>query len=223
MKLFYFISIISITCILFFKQIEQTIFDFGHTWTFSKIFPYTLLVIFGVLLAFFTTKSTFIHKISKKWLKIFVIIIVFVLPFTLGFALNPIYEGDFSLNGEKITKNLSPLDFEKDGITVIAIPGCHFCFESIEKLKKIKKRNPKLSINFVVCCDEKKLLTDYLKEVNGAFTVCNSKNPMELAKMSNHIFPSFILVKHKQLVYSWSNDQFGVRAIDFIENISLVD
>lgn len=218
MKLFYFVSIINISCILFFKQIEQIVFNFGCTWTFSKIFPYALLVFFGILLAFITTKSTLIHKISKKWLKIFVIVIAFTLPFTLGFALHPIYEGDFSLNGEEITKNLSPLDFEKDGITVIAIPGCHFCFESIEKLKKIKKRNPKLSINFVVCCDEKKLLTDYIKEVNGAFTICNSKNPMALAKMSNHIFPSFIKVKNKKPIYSWSNDQFGVRAIDFIEH-----
>lgn len=217
MNLFYFASIVSISSILFFKNIETIAFDYGYTWTFAKILPYATLVIAGFILAFSIFKSPFIHKILKKWIRVFIIVFGFVFPFTLGFALNPIYEGDFSLDGEKITKNLSPLDFETDGITVIAIPGCHFCFESIEKLKKIKKRNPKLSIHFVVCSEEKNMLIDYLKEVNGVFTVCNSQNPTELSKMSKHIFPSFIMVKHKRPVYSWSNDQFGVRAIDFIE------
>lgn len=217
MKLFYFISIINFAYILFFKQIEQVIFDLGYSWTFSKTFPYVLLIIFGSLLAIYFRKINFIQQITKKWIKICLTLTIFCLPFSIGFYLHPIYEGDFSLNGEKITKNFSPLDFQKDGITVIAIPGCKFCFESIEKLKKIKRRKPSLSINFIVCCKEKQLLNDYKKEINGAFPVLNSKNPMGLANTAKRFFPSFVRVKNSKPIYLWSNDQFGVRAIDLIE------
>lgn len=217
MKLFYLISIINLLCILFFKQIEQNVFDSGYSWTFSKILPYALLIIFGIVLAFLASKLDSLKKIKQNWLKPPLIFTIFTLPFIIGFALNPIYEGDFSLNGEKISKNLSPLDFQKDGITVIAIPGCKYCFESIEKLKKIKKRNPSISIRFIVCCTEKQLLSEYKKEVNGAFPVLNANNPMALANTAKRFFPSFVRVKNKQPVYVWSNDQFGVRAIDLIE------
>lgn len=217
MKLFYLISIINLLCILFFKQIEQNVFDFGSSWTFSKILPYALLIIFGISLALSIKKNNLIQQIKKTWVRTSLLLFTFPLPFIIGFSFNPIYEGDFSLNGEKISKNLSPLDFQKDGITVIAIPGCKYCFESIEKLKKIKKRRPSISIRFIVCCEEEELLTDYKKEVNGAFPVINSKNPTALANVAKGFFPSFVKVKNKTPIYLWSNDQFGVRAIDLIE------
>lgn len=213
MKLFFLSVTLSLVGIIFFEEINLLCLSFHFSWTFSKILPYLLLVFSGFIL-----ERSLRKKINHQRFKFLFQILLFILPFIIGFSFYPIYEGDFSKNGQPIVKNLSPLDFKTDGITVVAIPGCKYCFESIEKLKILKKRNPKLAIHFIVCCDNEKLIQNYKSEVNGMFKVSTSANPNELAKMAKLFFPSFIQVKNKRPIYCWSNDQFGVRALDNLED-----
>jgi hypothetical protein len=115
-------------------------------------------------------------------------------------------------------KNASPADFKKDGLMVITIPNCPFCFGSIQKLKLIKRRQPALEIDFVVCANNKEYLQKYKKEINGCFPIRIADNADSLVFTANFRFPAFVLVKNKKPNYVWSNDQFGVRAIDEMEN-----
>ena len=110
-------------------------------------------------------------------------------------------------------------DFNENGLSVLSIPGCHFCSESIEKLKKIKKRNPKLSITFIVLSRDLRALTKYKKEINGVFKLKLASNPDNFAVLAQLKFPAFLIIKNKKPIYRWSNDQFGVRAIDLLEAI----
>ena len=155
--------------------------------------------------------------IVRKWVKNSIGTLSFIVPFGLGFSLNPIYEGDFSKQGTSIVKNASPADFKKDGLMVITIPNCPFCFGSIQKLKLIKRRQPALEIDFVVCANNKEYLQKYKKEINGSFPIRIADNADSLVFTANFRFPAFVLVKNKKPNYVWSNDQFGVRAIDEME------
>lgn len=206
------IVILTIISILFFGKIELLLINTGFSWTFSKIFPYVLLILFGIILCSESRKG-----IVRKWVKNSIGTLSFIVPFGLGFSLNPIYEGDFSKQGTSIVKNASPADFKKDGLMVITIPNCPFCFGSIQKLKLIKRRQPALEIDFVVCANNKEYLQKYKKEINGSFPIRIADNADSLVFTANFRFPAFVLVKNKKPNYVWSNDQFGVRAIDEME------
>lgn len=155
---------------------------------------------------------------QSRWLKFSLKIVLLILPFSIGFAFHPIYEGDFALKGQKVLTNHSKSDFKKNGLTVVAIVDCPFCFSSISKLKMIKKRNPNIAIDFVVCTKDKNYITNYIKEAEGVFKIRLAENPDSLALIAGWRFPTFIKVENKKPVYLWSNDQFGVRAIDQLES-----
>jgi hypothetical protein len=206
------LTIFTLLFIAFFKRIELISLNFGLSWTFSKILPYFILFLCGVFIFIQFIKINF-----NKFLKLIIGFIILILPFLIGFVLNPIYEGDFSKQGTSVKSNLSPTDFKNDGLMVVTIPDCPFCFGAIEKLKIIKRRNPKLKIDFVVCSTNKQYIKNYIKEINGAFSIRLANNPEDLAKTSGFKFPTFFKVEKKKPTYKWSNDQFGVRAIDDFE------
>ena len=206
------ITVFTLLFITFFKKIELISLNLGLSWTFSKILPYFILCLCGILLFIQFIKINF-----NKYIKFIGGFKLLFLPFVIGFILNPIYEGDFSEEGTNIKTNFSPTDFKNDGLTVVTIPDCPFCFGAIEKLKIIKKRNPKLNIDFVVCSINKQYIKNYIKEINGEFSIRLANNPEELAKTSGFKFPTFFKVEKKKPTYKWSNDQFGVRAIDGFE------
>lgn len=206
--------IITVVVILFFTKVESIALSLGLSWTISKITPYFLLFLCGI--CFIIDVSSL--KIQNKPFKFILQLILLVLPFGIGFGLHPIYEGDFSKRGEETIENSSPSDFQHDGLTVVTIPDCPFCFGAIEKLKQIKKRNPSLTIDFVVCTKNKDYLKTYIQEIDGVFSIRTSFNPDSLAKVANFRFPAFIYVKNLKPTYLWSNDQFGVRAIDELES-----
>ncbi len=206
-------SLLSILC---FNQINEILLNWNFSWTISKITPYILLVIIGILISFEISNKL---KSQKKTIKYFILLLVLPSPFIIGFGLNPIYQGDFSKNGDKLKSSRADENFNENGLSVLTIPGCHFCFESIEKLKIIKKRNPNLSIIFIVCSRDKKSLIAYKKEINNAFHLKLSSNPDKLAELAQMRFPVFLRIRDKKPIYRWSNDQFGVRAIDLLESL----
>ena len=197
-----------------FTGIESTCLNIGLSWTVSKIIPYILLIVNGAIITYILSKMNF----KKPLLKLICLLAGISLPFIVGFRLHPIYEGDFSNNGIEIKKNLSPTDFTQTGLTVITIPGCPYCFETISILKKIKKRNPSLKIDFVVCTPDVKNIKTYQKEINGSFQIRIADKPNELAAMAGFSFPAFVYSKNNTPITLWRNDTFGVTVIDDLEN-----
>ena len=211
------ISLILFTDILlliFFLNFENWLLNFDFSWTISKALPYALLIVSGFLLAFLFIR---LNVIKTKMGKYFFTLFLFIAPFSVGFILNPIYEGDFSMIGKPISKKETLSDFKNSDLSVIAIPGCSYCFGSIAKLKFIKKRNPKIRIKFIVCSNNEKELIPYKNEVKRAFNVELSGNIEKTFKLVNSSFPAFIQIKNDVAIYKWSNDQFGVKAIDKLE------
>ena len=177
-------------------------------WTLSKIIPYLLCLVGGFLFSFLIFRL----KGKIRLLRF----IVWILPIGIYFAINPIYEGDFSntYRTEKITSLTAKL--HSNELLVIAIPGCPYCFESIAALKIMKQRNPKLKITFLVCSKDKKTVLPYAKEIDHSFEIVTTQNAQKWAKLVHGKFPSYIRLKNGKL-YIWSNDTFGCMAKDEVE------
>lgn len=200
--------------VLKFKALENILLESGFSWTLAKALPYIALVVIGILMARWF-KRRIIFKV--KYVKSIVFWVVLVIPFVIGFILNPIYEGDFAEQGVEVT-DVQLSDFRNADLVAITIPDCPYCYGSIEKLKLIKKRNPEIRIKFVVCSSDAGTLAPYKKEAGKDIKVVKAANRDQLAEIAAFGFPTFVLVKSNKPVYKWSNDQFGARALDKLED-----
>ena len=124
--------VLALLVIIFFSEIESTFLHITHQWTISKAFPYFLLIISGTYFALFSLKT-----LSKnKLITFFVSFLSFSSPFILGFALNPIYQGDFSKDDKK---------FKKAGIEIVGI--------SKDDVTSHRKFCDKMNIPYILLAD----------------------------------------------------------------------
>ena len=204
--------ILSVLVLIFFSEIELTTLNISHQWTISKAFPYFLLIISGIYFGYYSLK-----KLSKNRLIAYLVsFLSFTTPFIIGFALHPIYQGDFSKAGKKLTSNEYSEHHIKNGLYVITIPNCPYCYEAIGKLKEIKILHPELNVEMVVCTSDSSLLETYKIEADNSFKITTASEPKKLAELADLKFPAFVHIQNGKVTYKWDNSQFGVRAIDLI-------
>ena len=180
-------------------------------WTIIKITPYIISLIGGVLLAYLLSKS----KRKIRFIRFF----IWIIPFCIYFALNPIYEGDFSNNYRELKSNKGFVQFKQNQLIIITIPDCPYCFASIKKIKQLKKRIPKLNVKYLVCSKNKHSINSYKKEINGNFPIDITTNTNEWVELSKGSFPSYLFISKKSMRI-WSNDNFGTLALDELERSS---
>jgi hypothetical protein len=181
------------------------------SWTLLKTLPYLILIALGVVL------YILIRGLLKRNRKAFRILAVLVipLPFFLYFIVNPIYEGDFSNNFRSEKGVFSEL---KSGrLTVLTIPGCPYCYESIEDLKRIKERTGVDTIDFFVVTTHSENLDWYREEAKGQLNIQMLSPESELVALAMGTFPTFLFAEADN-VSVWDNSGFGVRAKDWIED-----
>jgi len=211
---FILLFVLTFITILFFDKLEVGLLNFGFSWTLSKATPYILTIILGVLLSLNLFKKIKINRV----LKLLIVFALLITPFIINFVLHPIYEGDFSKNGKELPINIYNETKLENGLMVITIPNCPYCYLSINQLKKIKQRNTNINIEYKVCSSDTSKIKTYQEEVKGKFKVQNASNPDSLASVADFKFPAFVLIKNGKPIYKWSNDEFGVRAIDLLES-----
>lgn len=188
---------------------EKFLLDLGMSFTMSKLLPYVLMTLIGFVPSFFFFKTA-----KNKWVKIIAILLFFV-PFGIYFAINPIYEGDFSNDSRIVSMTTETAELKEKKLVLIAMPGCGFCMGSINTLKQLKEKNPAMEIEFVVTSTDSTTLISYREEINGTFPIRTSENPIALADLAGRSFPAFVLVDPTKKEFEiWNNNSFGVRAMD---------
>ena len=194
---------------------ETLLLDWGFSHTLSKVIPFVVIILFGLLLAILVYRRFKNDKRIAITLSIFFLIV----PFIGYFAINPIFQGDFSDQGTTISiKNLKTQTM-RNGLLVLALPGCGYCMESIEELKIMKKRKPKLKIEFdVIGLFADEAIGKYEKAIDGKFKVKQLKNDVEFTNVTGTSYPTFIMIDKGKAVKFWTNNQFGVVAKDMVEN-----
>lgn len=196
------------------NAVESFFLNSNFSWFLSKLLPYILFPVLGLILGLFFNR---IFSIKKKGRKILILSLSILLLFGIYFAFSPIYQGDFSNNSSQIDKTAALSEIQEKHLYVISIPGCPFCAESINRMKKLQKRNPNIVIDYIVCNGDSSALEWYSKEAGSTISVHLAKNNKAIAGLSKHKYPSFVFSNGKQISY-WSNDGFGVSAMDEIES-----
>ena len=196
----------------FMNWIETHFLDLGLSWSASKALPYFLCILLGLILILLLQKIHF----NKIWLKWLVFVFVFILPFSVYFAIYPIYEGDFSNLGIKPN---SKIKFPSSKtLTAVVLPDCPYCHQAIPLIDKIKSRNSKMSINYwVVSSDSLPPKTGILSKIPSKYQVFQRHDVVEISQLVLGTFPCFVLSDHNKANKVWNNNQFGVRALDEIE------
>ena len=184
--------------------------NLGLSWTLSKALPYGLMLILGAVLFF-----AFRRKLKRSWLK-WLNSLVLLIPFAAYFAMNPIYEGDFSNESREMKAEMS-FGLKKNELTLLAIPGCPFCAESIQDLNKIATRTGVDRINFVVFTSDQEMLKPYAKLAESQIEMSVEEDFSLYATITQGRFPTFVYSDGSSLRI-WSNNGFGVRAKDWLEN-----
>jgi hypothetical protein len=197
------------------NKYEVFFLEAGFNWTLAKALPYGILLLVGALASFLILKK---FKF-KKWLRAVLAILVLPSFFLLYFVFYPIYQGDFS-NGKRIVKGSDkyPQITEKE-LVVIALPNCPFCYEAMDRMFYLKKRDPKMQIEYIVCSSDSTTMKWYTEKSKGRLSVNLANDPTAFSALSNHSFPAFAIRNSDGTLSVWSNDSFGVRALDEVEEI----
>lgn len=187
---------------------ENFFIDLGFSYTLSKLLPYILMLISGIIVGLLLTRK------RKTKIKVLSSLSFMSLFFGIYFAICPIYEGDFS-NAFKVPKSKVKFS-KKETLTVLSLPNCPFCIQSTETIKALKSQNSKINVEYWIMNGTPADSAKYKKLVGDAAICINKKNTMDLFKISNGSYPTFVLSNNHKALKTWGNDTFGVRAWDAI-------
>ncbi|MGV3632097.1 MAG: hypothetical protein ACO1O6_12885 [Bacteroidota bacterium] len=214
MKKYAYILLIVLT-VLFFKHIREGLLSLHFSWTVSFSFPYFLLLLLGVLLALAMRP---VLKRFPKALRILFLLLLVVLPFGAGFALHPIYEGDYASGGTAITQNNSLANGRDADFIVLTIPHCPFCKESTTKINRLQKRNPAMRIKYVVCSSRPEATQELRSLLDKRIRIELAQDQSQALDISGGKFPTFLQIEKGLARQKWNNMQLGVLALDKIES-----
>ena len=195
------------------NQIDYFFLDLGLSWSSAKAIPYIISIVLGLLLFYFLKKV----KLKKKWLKVTIRFTALLTPFVIYFSFFPIYEGDFTNQG---TRPKSSILFpQSKSLTVVVLPNCPYCYQSIIWMKKIKERNPHIPINYWVSTqDTLSSNTAILKVLPKEFKAIQQHNTEKISELVQGTYPCFVLSDKGCVKKLWNNNQIGVSSMDEIEN-----
>lgn len=193
---------------------ESYFLESGMSWTMSKILPYLITIVLGLILWIIFKK---VLRRINKYIRWVALLAIFVSPFCLYFLISPIYEGDFTNNSIEVKRTVANSELNGEKLVVIAIPGCPYCLEAIDKLLVMKKRVPEMSIEYVVCSADSTSIDWYKEKGGDMISVRLAENEEEMAEIAKHTFPTFVLIDNDHPLKTWSNDSFGVFAMDEVE------
>ena len=187
---------------------ETLLNNLGLSFTLSKFIPYLLTILIGIVCAKLLSK----HISASKIIRNIFITLITILPFGIYFAINPIFQGDFSNEGVLIKKKLE-LPKNND-LLIIALADCPYCIQSQETVKLIHQKKTKIKAEYLIVNGTKQDSIRYARMLLGFASCRTVKNSVPLIQTIQGSFPSFILVQNGKLNKVWSNNTFGVRAWD---------
>jgi len=211
------LSALTLSALIFF---HNSIISFGLTsglsFTFSKILPYMLeffavcLIIFNVYRQYLTGTSLIVRRMVS--------ILILFGGSGIAFAVNPIYEGDFSHQYREISLAGENADTFQHGLTMIALPGCPHCFAKLEEMKRVSKIYPSLPMYVLVINDDELAIEKYRKASEGLIQVDLFPKSTLLRKIIQGGYPNLMYKSNgssSQLI-NWSNSGFGSASWDYI-------
>jgi hypothetical protein len=184
----------------------------GFSWCSSRLFPYLTVVVFGALIAFLLVRMFRL----KAHVKLLFVVSVPLVVLSFYFAMFPIYQGDFSNDKQGIRRNAEMDELKSNRLVVLSLPGCPYCLESMERMRIVKQRHPNITIEYKVCHGDSASLIWFEKYGKNDFVYSLASNSEMTSKLAQGLYPTYVL-PNKSFVKVWSVEQFGMSAIDEVE------
>lgn len=192
------------------NSFELILLKLNLSWVLARILPFILIQAFAISTFFILRKKLIVRK------KIFVLLLSVILllgPTTIYFYFYPIFKGDVLNLGERPRTKI--LFSEKKKIVVFVLPDCSYCHESLTVLRDLLKRNPNLQIEIWITGENKDSFYNSI-DSDRVKIVCNDKFDQTIY-LTQGVFPTYALTNKKKLIKRWTNESFGARALDEME------
>ena len=179
------------------------------SWFLSKYIPIVFILIVSVVVAFKMKKN----KIQNTILKGAVMLGISIIPVSSYLFFNPIYSGDLFKNG---TQARTRIEFPKEKVlSIFVLPDCPFCHETINIAQLLAERNPTISIRFLITGTQSDKAFKRIK--SAQMIVSQNKEIDQTIYLTKGVFPTFVISENHKVVKRWTNNEFGVLALDEIE------
>lgn len=195
------------------NKFELFFLDNSFSWFLSKLIPYVIFIVIGLVLMILFRKK---FKHSNKVIRSLFSILILIIPFICYFIIQPIYEGDFSNTNKEYNLEAKYSELKPNKLIVISIANCPYCYDAMGQLKKMRSRSPNLEIEYIVCSQDSSSIDWYKSNADSEIDVRLASNSDALVELAEGRFPTFVLLEDKNIL-TWSNDNFGVSAMDLIE------
>jgi hypothetical protein len=213
-----FIQLLILFALAIFQHynIESLGLSIGLNHTYSKLLPYFVEFLLVCFLVFQANKSFLKNKSRglKKALSVFIL----VAGCGIAFAFHPIYEGDFTNTYRKMIVSGRKAEVFKPGLTMVALPGCQFCLARREDLNAFKKHHPSVGVNVIVINNDTLAMEEYKETLSENIHVEVTDDLSAIEMIIKGRYPSFFFKSSSetQELIHWTNNEFGVTAMDWI-------
>jgi thiol-disulfide isomerase/thioredoxin len=194
------------------NNLDLYLLDFGLSWTQSKLIGYCIFISLGIIFLIVFKK----WKIKKNYLNLLKSILIAGLPISIYFAFYPIYEGDIFSSGVKIKSSIE-LSNEKK-LSIVVLPDCPFCLETIPLVKKLKERNPKIEIEYIIAAKPNEIPHGIADKIPKSCSFRLESDLQKLGQITHGAFPTYLISENKNVVLLWRSEHFGTKALDEIES-----
>lgn len=188
----------------------------GLNHTYSKLLPYFVEFLIICFLVYQANKSFLQDK--SRGLKKAVSIFILIAGCGIAFAFHPIYEGDFTNTYRKMIVSGKKAEIFKPGLTMVALPGCQFCLARRDDLNAFKKHHPSVGVNVIVINNDTLAMEEYKETLSEDIHVEVTDNLSAIEMIIKGSYPSFFFKSSTdtQELIHWTNNEFGVTAMDWI-------
>lgn len=190
--------------------------NLGMSFTFSKILPY-MLEFFALCFIIYQVYSQYLVQ-SSFGIRRLMSILILLSGAGIAFAVNPIYEGDFGHQYREIRLAGENANTFQYGLTMIALPGCGFCFEKLEEMKQVKTIYPEIPMHVLIINQDQLAVEEYNERSGGLITVGLFPDSKLLRSIITDGYPNLIYKSNdnSSAIINWSNSGFGSASWDFI-------
>jgi len=194
------------------NSIEGFFLANNFSWVAAKLGPYVYFLVLGLLFGLLV-----VWKLKfKGHVRILFLISIPIVSLSLYFAFYPIYLGDFSNERKCLNRDSSMSEFKENRLIVLSLPGCPYCLESMERMRIVKQRHPSVTIEYKVCHGDSSALRWFQKKGKNDFEYSLASDVKMTSKLAAGLYPTYVL-SNKSILKVWSVEQFGMSAIDEVE------
>jgi hypothetical protein len=196
------------------NSIEVFFLSNNFSWVTARLGPYACFLVLGLLISFLVVwKFKF-----KGHVRILFLISIPIVTLSLYFSFYPIFQGDF--NNEKVVflRNESMVELKENRLYVLSLPGCPYCLESMERMRIVKQRHPEITIEYKVCHGDSSAIRWFQNKGKNDFDYSLASDVKMTSRLAAGLYPTYVLTNKSNLTV-WSVEQFGMLAIDKVEEV----